>query len=67
MFLNKVHHFDEHLLAPQVHVLQVACGDKHTLFLVKEKETGDESVASCGSNELGQLGLPHIYDDQVPI
>lgn len=32
-------------------VAQVACGERHTLLLLD-----DGSVASCGDNDLGQLG-----------
>lgn len=36
----------------QRHVLDVSCGDNHTLILTKGKH-----VFTCGSNDHGQLGL----------
>lgn len=35
-----------------VSIIQVACGDKHSLFLTDTNE-----VYACGSNEHGQLGI----------
>lgn len=40
----------EHL--KNVNIVQVACGEKHSLFL-----TEDNKVYACGSNEHGQLGM----------
>lgn len=49
---------DEQILAPRLLewvaadvVIQIACGDNHTLLLTK-----DGKVYSCGNNDYGQLG-----------
>lgn len=49
---------DEQILAPRLLewvaadvVVEVACGDNHTLLLTK-----DGKVYSCGNNDYGQLG-----------
>ncbi|XP_071794911.1 uncharacterized protein [Asterias amurensis] len=52
-----------HKLSPIAHqkVKQIACGEKHTLFLY---ETG--IVAACGSNSFGQLGCGDLEERVSP-
>ncbi|XP_041643463.1 probable E3 ubiquitin-protein ligase HERC1 isoform X2 [Cheilinus undulatus] len=61
--------FKEHQLAPRLFqnlpsslkISQVACGERHTLFVLE-----DGSVAACGQNDYGQIGSGSNENAVVP-
>jgi alpha-tubulin suppressor-like RCC1 family protein len=58
-------------------IVKICCGEKHSVFLVEDFETGKRKVYSCGNNVDGQLGyhpkegepyniniIPEVTDEQ---